>query len=48
MADQLNRFVILDEIHRAPGLFSVLRGLIDRVQAIPLSKLARMLAQASP
>ncbi len=26
---QLDRLVILDEVHRAPGLFPVLRGLID-------------------
>ncbi len=26
----LDRLVILDEVHRAPGLFPVLRGLIDR------------------
>jgi hypothetical protein len=26
----LDRLVILDEIHRAPGLFPILRGLIDR------------------
>jgi predicted AAA+ superfamily ATPase len=24
--------IILDEIHRAPGLFPVLRGLIDRAR----------------
>jgi predicted AAA+ superfamily ATPase len=30
LADHLDRLVILDEIHRAPGLFPVLRGLIDR------------------
>ena len=29
LADHLDRLVILDEIHRAPGLFPVLRGLID-------------------
>jgi hypothetical protein len=27
---QAHRLVILDEVHRAPGLFPVLRGLIDR------------------
>lgn len=32
LADHLNRLVILDEIHRAPGLFPVLRGLIDRAR----------------
>lgn len=30
LADHLDRLVILDEIHRAPGLFPVLRGLIDK------------------
>jgi len=30
LADHLGELVILDEIHRAPGLFPVLRGLIDR------------------
>jgi predicted AAA+ superfamily ATPase len=30
LADHLDRLVILDEVHRAPGLFPVLRGLIDR------------------
>ena len=27
---QVGRLVILDEIHRAPQLFSVLRGIVDR------------------
>lgn len=30
LADHQDRLVILDEVHRAPGLFPVLRGLIDR------------------
>ncbi len=30
LRDHLGKLVILDEIHRAPGLFPVLRGLIDR------------------
>ncbi len=30
LADHLDQLVILDEVHRAPGLFPVLRGLIDR------------------
>lgn len=30
LADHQNRLVIIDEIHRAPGLFPVLRGLIDK------------------
>jgi predicted AAA+ superfamily ATPase len=30
LADHTGHLVILDEIHRAPGLFPVLRGLIDR------------------
>ncbi|WP_287962969.1 AAA family ATPase, partial [Alcanivorax sp.] len=29
---RLDRLVILDEIHRAPNLFPVLRGLIDRAR----------------
>ena len=32
LADQTDRLVILDEIHRAPRLFPVLRGLIDRAR----------------
>lgn len=30
LADHAGELVILDEIHRAPGLFSVLRGMIDK------------------
>lgn len=30
LASHLSRLVILDEVHRTPGLFPVLRGLIDR------------------
>jgi uncharacterized protein len=30
LADHTGELVILDEIHRAPGLFEVLRGVIDR------------------
>jgi predicted AAA+ superfamily ATPase len=30
LSDHLERLVILDEVHRVPGLFPVLRGLIDR------------------
>ncbi len=30
LADHQHRLVILDEVHRTPGLFQVLRGLIDR------------------
>ncbi len=32
LGDHLGRLVILDEIHRAPGLFPVLRGLVDRAR----------------
>lgn len=32
LADHVGRLVILDEIHRAPGLFPVLRGMIDRAR----------------
>ena len=30
LRDHLDRLVILDEVHRAPGLFPILRGLIDQ------------------
>ncbi|MFA7241764.1 MAG: ATP-binding protein [Sulfuricellaceae bacterium] len=30
LADHQDKLVILDEVHRAPGIFPVLRGLIDR------------------
>jgi uncharacterized protein len=30
LADHQDRLVIIDEVHRAPGLFPVLRGLIDQ------------------
>ena len=30
LADHLDKLVILDEVHRAPGLFPALRGLIDQ------------------
>ena len=32
LADHLDKLVILDEVHRAPGLFMVLRGLIDQAR----------------
>jgi uncharacterized protein len=32
LSDHLGKLAILDEIHRAPGLFPVLRGLIDRAR----------------
>ncbi|MEY2343320.1 ATP-binding protein [Acidithiobacillus sp. IBUN Pt1247-S3] len=32
LGEHLDRLVILDEVHRAPGLFPVLRGLIDRAR----------------
>lgn len=32
LADHVDKLVILDEVHRAPGLFPVLRGLIDRAR----------------
>lgn len=32
LSDHLGKLVILDEIHRVPGLFPVLRGLIDRAR----------------
>ncbi len=32
LADHLDKLVVVDEVHRAPGLFPVLRGLIDRAR----------------
>lgn len=32
LVDHQDKLVILDEVHRAPGLFPVLRGLIDRAR----------------
>jgi len=32
LGEHLDKLVILDEVHRAPGLFQVLRGLIDRAR----------------
>lgn len=32
LSDHLDKLVILDEVHRAPGLFPVLRGLIDQTR----------------
>ena len=32
LADHADKLVILDEVHRAPGLFPVLRGLIDKAR----------------
>lgn len=32
LADHLDKLVILDEVHQAPGLFPVLRGLIDQAR----------------
>lgn len=32
LASHLDKLVILDEVHRAPGLFPVLRGLIDQAR----------------
>lgn len=48
LADHLDRLVILDEVHRTPGLFPVLRGLIDRARrAGKLSGLYLLLGSAS-
>jgi predicted AAA+ superfamily ATPase len=45
----LDKLVILDEIHRAPGLFPVLRGLIDRARRSGKSNgLYLLLGSASP
>lgn len=32
LGDHLDKLVIIDEVHRAPGLFPVLRGLIDQAR----------------
>jgi predicted AAA+ superfamily ATPase len=32
LESHLDKLVILDEVHRAPGLFPLLRGLIDRAR----------------
>ncbi len=32
LCDHIGRLVVLDEVHRAPGLFPVLRGLIDHAR----------------
>ena len=32
LAEHLDKLVILDEVHRAPGLFLILRGLIDQAR----------------
>ena len=32
LADHQDKLVILDEVHRAPGLFPILRGMIDRAR----------------
>jgi hypothetical protein len=32
LAGHLDKLVVLDEVHRAPGLFPVLRGMIDRAR----------------
>jgi uncharacterized protein len=34
LEDHLDRLVILDEIHRVPGLFPLLRGLIDKARRV--------------
>lgn len=48
LADHTDRLVVLDEIHRVPGLFPVLRGLIDRArQAQRRSGLYLLLGSAS-
>ena len=32
LAERTDRLVVLDEVHRAPGLFPVLRGLVDKAR----------------
>jgi predicted AAA+ superfamily ATPase len=49
LEDHRDRLVILDEVHRAPGLFPVLRGLIDRSRrAGKKTGLYLLLGSASP
>ncbi|OIP11620.1 MAG: ATPase [Betaproteobacteria bacterium CG2_30_68_42] len=49
LPDHLDTLVILDEVHRTPGLFPVLRGLIDRARrAGRRSGLYLLLGSASP
>ena len=54
LADHQDRLVIFDEVHRLPGLFPVLRGLIDQgqraglrasdIEAISLAELATLVS----
>lgn len=44
----LDRLVILDEVHRAPGLFPVLRGLIDRARRRGAAGRYLLIGSASP
>lgn len=37
LENHLDKLVILDEVHRAPGLFPVLRGLIDQARRLGLT-----------
>ncbi|MBI1904627.1 MAG: ATP-binding protein [Rhodocyclales bacterium] len=49
LCDHLDKLVILDEVHRAPGLFPVLRGQIDRARrAGRPTGLYLLLGSASP
>ena len=49
LAEHLDKLVILDEVHRAPGLFGALRGLIDKARrAGKRSGLYLLLGSASP
>lgn len=32
LSDHLDRLVVLDEVHRAPGMFPILRGMIDQAR----------------
>jgi predicted AAA+ superfamily ATPase len=49
LEDHLDHLVILDEVHRTPGLFPVLRGLIDRSRrAGKKTGLYLLLGSASP
>jgi predicted AAA+ superfamily ATPase len=49
LTGHLDRLVILDEVHRAPGLFPVLRGLIDHARRTgPANGRYLLLGSASP
>jgi predicted AAA+ superfamily ATPase len=48
LGPRLDRLIVLDEVHRAPGLFQVLRGLVDRARRGSVSPRILVLGSASP